>query len=288
MPTHTHHLTAATAAALIAWSGPAPLPATEYEATDYMPLAVGNSWTFIHLVADAYGGIFDHSLAPSERWPDWARADAEYGRAQVTITVERTEAIGDTTYYVLSGMPTGSWPPQPPHCLAGKKLRWKGSELMERTATGEQSFFRFEGDSRYTIPLTHGDDEVKRRGGGGPAPRPPTIGFVFTGNSALDWLSKFETEGWRGGRAVVFLAGYGLERCTEHAEGYNDQGTVFKNRFRAVRAVLVEGGGGGASGQSGATRTIHIDDAVRGGPPPGPSSSSPSSSSWGQVKAEVR
>ena len=41
---------------------------------------------------------------------------------------------------------------------------------MERTDTGEQSFFRFDGDGRYTIPLTHGDDEVKRGGGGGPPP----------------------------------------------------------------------------------------------------------------------
>ena len=43
MRTHMHHLTAALVAALIAWSGPAPLPATEYEASDYLPLAVGNS-----------------------------------------------------------------------------------------------------------------------------------------------------------------------------------------------------------------------------------------------------
>ena len=284
MRTHMHHLTAATVAALTGLSSPSPLPATDYEASDYLPLAVGNSWTFRHEVFDRYGGIFLDLFAA---WPAYEEALPD-GFPVVTITVERTEAIGDTTYYVLSDMPTGGWPPQPPHCLAGKKLRWKGGELMERTDTGEQSFFRFEGGSRYTIPLTHGDDEVRRRAGGGPPPRPPTMGFALTGNSALDWLSEFETEGWRGGRAVVFLAGYGLERCTERAEGYNDQGTVFKNRFHALRAVLVEGGSdGGASGQSGTARTIHIDDAVRGGPPPGSPASS-SSSSWGQVKTEIR
>ena len=134
MRTHTHHLTAALVAALIAWSGPAPLPATEYETSDFLPLAVGNSWTFIHDVLDIYGGVFGDPPGP---WPAFEQMIRD-SVAVLTITVERTEVIDRQTYYVLSDMPSG-WPPQPPHCLAGKKLRWKGSELMERTASGERS-----------------------------------------------------------------------------------------------------------------------------------------------------
>ena len=284
MPTRTQRLTVAVlAAALVALNAPAAAPAADYEARDYLSLTVGNSWTFRHEVNDYHGGIFDHSL----RWPAYEQAILDSGWAKgslVTITVERTEEIDGLTYYVLSDIPEGGWPPAPPHCPVGKKLRWKGSELMERTDTGEQSFFRFDGASRYTIPLTHGDDEVTRRGGGGPPPRAPTIGFGFTGNDALDWLSEFEPEGWWGARGVTFLAGYGLSYCSEHAQG-PDYG-VFKNKLSAVRAVLVEDTSDGRRGQSGTPRTIEIDDAARGGPPPEPPSSA-SSSSWGQVKGSV-
>ena len=48
-----------------------------------------------------------------------------------------TEVIDGKTYYVLSDMPA-NWPPAPPHFIAGKKLRWAGTHLMERTADGEQ------------------------------------------------------------------------------------------------------------------------------------------------------
>ena len=275
MRTHIHHLTAALAATLIGWSSPAPLPASDYGAADFLPLAVGNSWTFLHLVSDRHGGIFDHS----ERWPAWEQAYRD-NVPRVTITVERTEVFGDTTDYVLSGMPA-SWPPAPPHCPVGKKLRWKGSELMERTDTGERSFFRFDGPDAYTIPWTHGDDEVSRHGAGARPPRPSAADFRFSGNSAFDWLSEFEPEGWNAGRWVGFLAGYGLEGCSEWADG-PDYG-VFHNRLQALRASLVQSGAGGASGESGTPRTIAIDDARRSGPPPGPPSSA-SSSSWGQFK----
>ena len=61
---------------------------------------------------------------------------------------------------------------------------------MENTETGEWSFFRFKGDSCYTIPLTHGDDEVMRLGGGPPPPAPTRdalpSGVVLAGQLALE------------------------------------------------------------------------------------------------------
>ncbi len=280
MRTHTPRLTAATVAALIAWSDPAfAPPATEYEASDYLPLAVGNSWTFRHEVSDLYsaseggerplgvfhGGAFD--VLPPPRY--------------VTITVERTEVIGDTTYYVLSDMPEGDFAPPPPHCPVGKTLRWKGSELMERTDTGERSFFRFEGSKTYTIPLTHGDDEVERGGSATSDTYPvPGISFGFSGNNAFDWLDEFEP-GWTAVRGVGFLAGYGLDVCTERARGSDYH--VFKNNFIPHAATLVVENEGGASGQSGSTRTVSHGDARRGR-----AGSGVSSSTWGQVKGEAR
>ena len=103
MRTHMHHLTAATVAALIAWSEPAlAQPPSEYEATDFMPLAVGNSWTFKHDWDDSY-----QRFGPRSQWPAYSAARREAGgwAPSVTIAVERTEEIEGETYYVLSGMP---------------------------------------------------------------------------------------------------------------------------------------------------------------------------------------
>ena len=71
-----------TLAALIAWSGPAPLPATEYEATDYMPLAVGNSWTFQHQwddYFDRFGSLSQWSAYLAARRAADPVADATRG-----------------------------------------------------------------------------------------------------------------------------------------------------------------------------------------------------------------
>ena len=83
----------------------------------------------------------------------WSTYTAQFPKSpQFTITVERTEVIDGKTYYVISDMLT-NWPPAPPHFIAGKKLRWEGSHLMERTADGEQAIFRFDGTTAdYNIP----------------------------------------------------------------------------------------------------------------------------------------
>ncbi len=265
MRTHMHHLTAATVAALIALATPAAAP--DYEASDYLPLAVGNSWTFLHWVAANYAGF-----------PGLPDQESLGHEESVTITVERTEVIGDTTYYVLSDVPAGFLAP-PPHCPVGKKLRWKGSELMERTDTGERSFFRFEGPPLYTVPLTHGDDEVIRRA----IPSDPArvMGFTFRGHDAWDWVSEHEGEAdWYSNRLVNFLAGYGLLSCHEWLQGPDY--TVYDHVFGSTHAVLVEASGGGASGQSGTTRTVRSEDALKQSP------AVVAPSSWGKLKGSAR
>ncbi len=259
---HTHPLILAVV--LVALTGPAAAP--DNEPADFLPLAVGNSWTFLHWVGDPYAGVF-----PS--------AEGQFGYEDtVTITVERTEVIGDTTYYVLSDVPAGFLAP-PPHCPVGKKLRWKGSELMERTDTGERSFFRFEGPPIYTIPLTHGDDEVVRRA----IPSDPArvMGFTFRGHDAWDWVSEHEGEAdWYSNRLVNFQAGYGLLSCHEWLQGPDYP--VYDHVFGSTHAVLVEASGGGASGQSGTTRTVRSEDALKQSP------AVVAPSSWGKLKGSAR
>ena len=277
MRTHMYHLTAATVAGLIAWSGPAPLPATEYEATDYMPLAVGNSWTFQHQWDD----YFDRFGSLSQ-WPAYlaARRAADPAYPSLTITVERTEKVDGNTYYVLSGMPA-KWPPAPPHFVAGKKLRWDGTRLVEHTGTGEQALYRFDGanEDGYSIPTTEGDNLVKASIRQDSRWRVPRYRFGFHGHvwPRIPGLDPPEDEpfGYATNRNVVFQANYGISWAADglFATDY----AVFENVLRPVQATLA-GATGGVTGQSG-TRVVRIEDARTG-------RTAVSPSSWGEVKGE--
>ena len=59
--------------------------ATDYEASDYLPLAVGNSWTLGHGVYD-----FFQQRVPGDAYTDWPVYFEKRGR--FTITVERTRS----------------------------------------------------------------------------------------------------------------------------------------------------------------------------------------------------
>ena len=233
---------------------------------------MGNSWTLGHGVYD-----FFQQRVPGDAYTDWPVYFEKRGR--FTITVERTEVLDGKTYYVLSDMPSGDWPPAPPHFLAGKKLRWEGAHLMERTDTGEQSLYRFDDPASYTIPTMEGDNEVIRMGS------PPNdtypvqqLTFHFYGYDGYGEWPAGEGEPWRAGRYVGFLAGYGLAHCLEYIDA-SDFG-VFANEIHPLSATLVEPpGAGGAGGASGTTRTVSYEDALRGR-----TATSTSSSSWGEIK----
>ena len=247
-----------------------PADATDDEASDYLPLAVGNSWTYGHAY---YELDVDDGLFYSAYWDQWPDPYEPFRFPRFTITVRGTEVIAGKTYYVLSDMPA-YWPPAPPHFIAGKKLRWAGTHLMERTADGEQAIFRFDGatddysptDSHYggylnfrfeeskvyrteyAIPTTEGDNRVEVEAGLKPV---PWYVFQFYGNDV-------------GGRTCVFLAGYGCNLC-----GWGTLGSdylSFINELTPLRAVI--------DGTS-----VEFADALV--------PTNISSSSWGQVKKEV-
>ena len=122
------------------------------DASDWLPLEVGNEWTYEH-------EYYDYDNYEYSQWPNYT-AQFDKGTPQFTISVLRTEVIDGHTYFVLSDMPE-YWPPPPSYFIAGKKLRWAGDQLVERTADGEQALFRFGGASaasggRYAIATQEG------------------------------------------------------------------------------------------------------------------------------------
>ena len=223
--------------ALLSLSGVLPAIATDYEASDYLPLAVGNSWTYEHI----YHDYKDREMI---RWP--AYTDQFPEEPQFTITVERTEVIDGKTYYVLSGMPT-NWPPAPPHFIAGKKLRWQGTHLMERTADGEEALYRFDeaNETGYAISTDDGANQFVVKVIFKPVPK---YAFDFRG---------FE----EGGGGIRFVVGYGIQWCLRAIFGTDHP--LFTNDVYALRAVI-----GG--------RSVKFSDALI--------PTSTSSSSWGQIK----
>ena len=196
-----------TLAALLGLSGALPTVATDSAVTDYLPLAVGNSWTYHHRYSD-----------PDADYSPWSTYSNQ--NRQLTITVERAEVIDGKTYYVISEMPS-NWPSPPPHFIAGKTLRWEGTHLMERTAEGEQAIFRFDGHgTSYDIPEVEGDNRVTVE----VFPEPvPLYAFYFHGNG-------------EGSRAFGFRAGYGLGRGGWGIAG--EDYLAFTNDVRPLRAVL--------------------------------------------------
>ena len=260
MLTHTLRLILA----LAALNGPAALPATEYKVSDFLPLAVGNSWTCNHGVYDSFGRLSDHGP-----WPAWEDASGVF-----TLRVERTEEIDGETYYVLSDMPSGGWPPAPPGFIAGKKLRWEGTQLMEHTGTSEQILYDFGGSEGYKIEPTTSY----------PVPR---FSFGFAADDLVEWLEAQDYEDVHSeSRIIVFLAKYGVWACYESV-ALADAG-AFRNEIAISEAALIESAEGVASGASGdarVVRTLKYHDARKGEPgTTTPISSSVSPSSWGEVK----
>ena len=235
-------------AVLLGLSWALPATAADDEASAYLPLAVGNSWTYGHKYYDL--DILWDDLA--QWYPAYYRfstLDESTQLPKFTITVQGTEVIDGKTYYVLSDMPT-NWVPAPPHFIAGKKLRWKGTHLMERTTEGERSVFRFDGanDAGYAVETDEGDNLVKAI-----LYRPNFYSFDFYRSELRSY------------RSCGFLKNYGCDGCGTAIDG--EDHLVFNNSIVPLWAVL-----GG--------RKVEPEDLLV---PTGTSSSS----SWGQVKKEV-
>lgn len=258
-------------ATLAALNGPVDLTATEYRISDFLPLAVGNSWTCSHSVGDPFGRMTGNQTEENA-WPAWADANGVF-----TLTVEGTEEIAGETYFVLSDMPSGAWPPAPPGFIAGKKMRWDGRQLMEHDGTGKQTLFDF-GDGREVFEYEPS-----------PGRTVPRAVFGFPADDLEEWLEDIGGGGevHSGVRLIEFLANFGVWACYEEVR-LSDAG-AFINEIAFSNAALIETAEGTVrdSGGSGTVvRRVSRVEARRG--LEGTIKSSVSPSSWGQVKEDDR
>ena len=252
------------------------------DASDWLPLAVGNSWTYSH-------DYYENDDGNDDVYSQWTNYTAPYGIPQFTLSVLQTEVIDDKTYFVISDMPE-YWPPVPPQFIAGKKLRWVGDQLMERTADGEQALFRFggtsgaSGEASYAVTTSEGTLQVTSRenrsehthdnyfgfSGGAEAAGPSNWYELLTGGQSGVTGESGATVGL--GAAIIFLKGFGVQQGQMAL--YDGDAPLFKNIQKAKHAVI-----------NGRTVTVEQARAAAGR-----ASSSDASSiewlSWGAIKQE--
>ena len=209
----------------------APLAAQEKNVEDYLPLAVGNSWTYLHWFID-----------------DRRNSDGSFvtipqtGETEITISILRTEVIDGDTYYVFSEAPNELAVEIPDHFIASKKLRWEGTQLMEHDGVSSFSIYHFDiptTDSRvryYPIQPTLGDTLVEAVYGLRGGRNYMRQSFFFEG------YTGYLTEGgWDNGfgswyRIIKFSEDYGLTHAREAIMDH-DFG-VYVNRLFPLRAVI--------------------------------------------------
>ena len=174
---------------------------------DFLPLAVGNSWTYVHEYYD-------------ERHPDLSAS------MSLTIAVTGTTVVNHHTYYVFSESPY-DYPPIPPFAMAGKTVRWSADgDLLELTPTGEVCLFRFSVPSPYVIAAVDDDTLCYRSIYGFVShPKPNNAWFILSGHASANE-----------GRYATFLEFYGVSMLG--VDLCFDDWIAYFNQLTAVGAVL--------------------------------------------------
>ena len=250
----------------------------------FLPLTVGNSWTYKHEVADDRGNS-DGTWVSAERTVT----------TEFTVSVLRSELIDGETYFVISDVP-GNVPRVPKHFIGGKKLRWDGNDLVEHDGRSETSLYQFGSRDlandyswrEYSIPSTHQDTSVQTQRWYTSTNGMAIQVFVFDGYTEFvsddGWdLDAIYVDSFGFGRSVTFVERFGVMNAAEHV--IDDDAIIYTNELHPVRAVF-------QADQRDATVTVEWDDFncylggenVRYGRTCGWPPTSTSSKSWGTVK----
>ena len=247
-----------------------------YQPSDYLPLSVGNSWTFLHDYRDAHAALQD----TEQSFPRWEASDTR----QFTISVLRTEVIDGETYYVFSDPPADGWPPMPAYFIGGKKLRWDGNALIVHDGTTEVLRYEFrvltQGQPHeqytYTVPRSRGAVSITGISSASRAADIPRQQYSHWEASLIEFND------------LSFFGGFGIEACSNRR--ISGDHIYFGNSLQAVEAMLYEestrnseAGGEPPSSESRTARRITYADAFKSWLR-GRRGTSTDSSSWGQLR----
>ena len=225
---------------------------------DFVPLEVGNSWTYEHSYwNDSYPRSRFYTLEDLKplEIPGYPHG---YGnptppdsltdiRRTLTIEITHTERIDGLEYFVFSGADY-AWPPVPPFFWAGKKVRLSDEGILifrwERRDTPWYDFassHQFKWFKWYEYPVKFEYDEY------------PFVEFGYyqidinraidiESPEALDQISRVsfgsEYPGFAGGWYSEFLPRYGLGECYILYLAATDWSHVLKAGFAPISATI--------------------------------------------------
>ena len=106
----------------------------ELNPLEYLPLEVGNRWTYEHVYASALHGEMKGLLPLEDEW-SFPIDPLPYPEQTVTIEITHTEVIDGLEYFVFSEADY-DWPPFPSFFWGGKKVRLSDEGIL---------MFRWEG-----------------------------------------------------------------------------------------------------------------------------------------------
>lgn len=185
-----------------------------FQVPDFLPLSVGNSWTY-----RVYLGDFRYE-------------EFRGGSEEVTISIIDTEVIDGHEYYLFDDPPRGIR--LPPHFINGKRMRWEGNLLMIHDGSSEYALFRFpnppglsgDGSSTYGPTISYKLNPAKAKSDSmatvSVRARDKGVGvyfalFVFSGFHVPPRGKPARVYGFNGGsnRWIEFTGRYGVSRCAE-------------------------------------------------------------------------
>ena len=224
----------------------------EINPSEYVPLAVGNSWTYEHsYVNGSYtdeGPKYDIEARKPFEIPGYPHGEGNalpprsllFSNRILTIEITHTERIDGQEYFVFSDADY-DWPPLREFFWAGKKVRWSDEGfLVFRWVGQEVPIFDFGGlinDSySYSITLPWESAppvDIRRRGRFYEAPQTSKLHYLVN----FDWY-RWEADRWwgLGGRVCDFLPGYGIGRFSEAFYGLH--WPIFENILTGISANI--------------------------------------------------
>ena len=230
----------------------ATVAAQEINPLDFVPLAVGNSWTYEHsYVNGSYtdeGPGYDIEVRKPFEIPGYPHGEGNAlppvsllwpMNSILTIEITHTERIDGQEYFVFSDAEY-DWPPLPEFFWAGKKVRWSDEGfLVFRWVGREVPIFDVGGlinDSySYSITLPWESAppvDIRRRGWFYEAPQTSKLHYLVN----FDWY-RWESDGtWLGSRNCNFLPGYGIGRFSEAFYGLHFP--IFENILTGISANI--------------------------------------------------
>ena len=207
----------------------------ELNPSEYVPLEVGNSWTYEHVyLNDLYmiGGEYEqeHPFDIPGYLPGSTPDSLRFVENIVTVEITHTEVIDGLEYFVFSDADY-AWPPLPEFFWGGKKvrlsdegflvLRWEGQDI---TVYG----FGHHGHYTRTLPIGFGTAEVRFSRSYAPY-QLSSVSFRIGIDPPLDravagiiFLQDY-------GIGQVYIEEYGLSSCTY---------AVFRNELTPISAVI--------------------------------------------------